>query len=166
MIAFLLVQNNYCMVPRFKVYPRWASQAISHANMWFEYSRNAYTFLKIILSFLLWNPLPPPERGCAAMSSQGLFPHLWHHTTSSLSLQNAWRSAEEKRKHTHRPYHLLLLLLMLGQACSSQPGFCCYTQFEPKQIPIHSSSWGSHLFKQVGPELLYFPKCCCSWTSL
>ena len=52
----------------------------------------------MILSFPPWNPLLH-QRGCETMSSLGLFPHPWHHTTSSLFLQNAWRAAEEKRKH-------------------------------------------------------------------
>lgn len=100
-ITFLLVRNNYSVVPHFKVYSGWASQVIRQINIWFECSRKTYTFLKMILFFPLWNPLPPHVRGCATTSSLGLFPHPWHHTMSSLSLQNAWSSTEEKKENTH-----------------------------------------------------------------
>lgn len=85
----------------------------------------------------------------------GLFPHLWHHITKLLIPAKCLEVCREKRKHTHHPH---LLLPVLGQASSSQPGFCCYAQFEPKEIPMHSSSWGSHLFKQVGTRISVLPK--------
>lgn len=100
--AYLLVHNNPCIVPYFRFCPGWVFQAISQINLWFKHSRNTHTFLKIIISFPLCNLLPPPEMGFATTGSLGLFPHSWHYTMSGLSLWNAWRSAEIKRKtHTH-----------------------------------------------------------------
>lgn len=144
------------MVWHFKVYLKRASQAISQINVicvfqkYIPFHQN-YSFHSFCFNFQFLH-----QRWAVKLwAPWDCFPICDITSQSSLSLQNAWRAAEEKRKHRHHPY---LLLPVLGQACSPQPGFCCYTQFEPKEIPMHSSSRDSHLFKQVGTRISVLPK--------
>lgn len=76
---------------------------------------------------------------------------------STLSLQNACRSAEGKRKHTHHP-----CLQCLGRLLALSLTFAVMPSLSPRKFqctplpeaPIYLNRWG--------PGSLCFPKCCCS----
>lgn len=131
-----------------------ATQGVTFQSLRFVYSRNTYTFTKIIFPFIPF-PVSSPERGCETMSSLEQFPHLWHHIQSTLSLQNAWGSAEEKSKHTHTT--LISSSQCSGRLLALSLAFAVMPSLSPRKFqctPLPEA----HLFKQVGTRISVLPK--------
>lgn len=137
-------------------------QATSQINVWFVYSRNMYTFTKIIFFHSFHSSL---------FTREG----LWNHGlpgTISPSVTSYHRAPylckmpvglQRKKKNT--PTTLTSSSLCLGRLLALSLAFAVTPSLSPRKFqctplpeaPIYLNRWG--------PGSLCFPKCCCSWTS-